>query len=407
MREFVIEPVRSKQAIVASLRGNWNYPTTVRFGPGRIAELPDACKSLGMQRPLLVTDAALAKLAMIDDAVAACRTAGLNCEVFSGVQANPVESNVTNGVTVYRRGSHDGVIAFGGGSALDTGKAVALMAGQTRPIWDFEDREDWYTRVNVAGMAPTVAVPTTAGTGSEVGRAAVITDLRDHTKKIIFHPKMLAAVVIADPELTLGLPPNVTAAVGMDALSHNLEAYCSPSYHPLAEGIALEGMRLIHDWLPAAVQDGGDIEARSHMMAASLMGATAFQKGLGAMHSLSHPCSANLNTHHGLTNAVVMPYVLSWNRPALGAKMQRLAACLSLRQHSFEGVLEWIMELRKTIGVPDTLAELGVRPEHAQAFARQAFDDPSTGGNPVPVSVADFAQLYRNCIEGRLHAAAG
>lgn len=391
---------------MASLRGNWNYPTSVRFGPGRIAELADACRSLGMKRPLLVTDPALAKMSMIEGAVASCRAAGLGCEVFSDVQANPVESNVTNGVNAYRRSSHDGVIAFGGGSALDTGKAVALMVGQTRPMWDFEDREDWYTRVNVAGMAPTVAVPTTSGTGSEVGRAAVITDTRDHTKKIIFHPKMLPAVVIADPELTLGLPPNVTAAVGMDALSHNLEAYCSPSYHPLAEGIALEGMRLIHDWLATAVKDGSDLEARAQMMAASLMGATAFQKGLGAMHSLSHPCSANLNTHHGLTNAVVMPYVLSWNRPALGAKMQRLAAYLNLKEHSFNGVLDWILTLRKTIGVPDTLAELGVEPEHAHRFAQQAFDDPSTGGNPVPVTVADFAQLYRNCIEGRLHASA-
>jgi len=406
MREFVIKPVRSRENIVAALRGNWNYPTAVRFGPGRIAELPDACKSLGLKRPLLVTDPALAKLPMIADALAACRAAGLDCAVFSEVQANPVESNVTNGVAAYRARSADGVIAFGGGSALDTGKAVALMVGQTRPIWDFEDREDWYTRVNMAGMAPTIAVPTTSGTGSEVGRASVITDTRDHTKKIIFHPRMLPAMVIADPELTLGLPAQVTAAVGMDALSHNLEAYCSPSYHPLAEGIALEGMRLIHDWLPVAVKDGSDIEARSHMMAASLMGATAFQKGLGAMHSLSHPCSANLNTHHGLTNAVVMPYVLAWNRPALSEKMQRLAAYLNLRQHSFDGVLSWIMELRKTIGVPETLAKLGVTMEHVPGFARQAFEDPSTGGNPLPMTVEDFAQLYRNCIEGKLHATA-
>jgi alcohol dehydrogenase class IV len=215
------------------LRGNWNYPTAVRFGAGRIAELPDVCKALGITRPLLVTDALLARLPMIEHAVASCRSEGLACEVFSDVQTNPVESNVTNGVTAFRRGSHDGVIAFGGGSALDTGKAVALMVGQTRPMWDFEDREDWHTRVNIAGMAPVVAVPTTAGTGSEVGRAAVITDTRDRTKKIIFHPKMLPAVVIADPQLTLGLPANVTAAVGMDALSHNLEAYCSPSYHAL------------------------------------------------------------------------------------------------------------------------------------------------------------------------------
>jgi alcohol dehydrogenase class IV len=405
MREFEIKPLHSKETIMATLRGNWNYPTAVRFGAGRIGELPDACKSLGMKRPLLVTDPALAKLPMIAAAVAACNAAGLGCAVFSDLQANPVESNVTNGVTAYRRGSHDGVIAFGGGSAIDTGKAVALMVGQTRPLWDFEDREDWFTRVDVAGMAPVVAVPTTSGTGSEVGRASVITDTRNHTKKIIFHPRMLPAVVIADPELTLGLPAQVTAAVGMDALSHNLEAYCAPGFHPLAEGVALEGMRLVHDWLPTAVKNGADLEARSYMMAASLMGATAFQKGLGAMHSLSHPCSANLNTHHGLTNAVVMPYVLAWNRAVLSEKMQRLAAFLNLRQHSFDGVLDWIMELRKTVGVPETLAELGVTSEHAEVFSQQAFDDPSTGGNPMPITAAGFAQLYRNCIEGKLHAA--
>jgi alcohol dehydrogenase class IV len=391
---------------MSTLRGNWNYPTSIRFGAGRIAELPDACKTLGMKRPLLVTDPSLAALPMIASAVASCKDAGLACAVYCDIQANPIEENVTRGVAVYRGGGHDGVIAFGGGSALDSGKAIALMVGQSRPIWDFEDREDWYTRVNVAGMAPTIGVPTTAGTGSEVGRASVITDVRDHTKKIIFHPKMQPALVIADPELTLGLPPHVTAAVGMDALSHNLEAYCAPFYHPMAEGIALEGMRLIKDWLTVAVHDGRNIEARSHMMAASSMGATAFQKGLGAMHSLSHPCSANLNTHHGLTNAVVMPYVLAWNRAALEDKSVRLAAFLGLRKHSFDAVLDWVLELRNAIGVPNTLAELGVSDEHAQAFSQQAYDDPSTGGNPVPMTVETFATLYRNCIEGRLNAAA-
>jgi alcohol dehydrogenase class IV len=385
-----------------SLRANWNYPTAIRFGAGRIAELPDACKSLGIERPLLVTDPALAALPMIASALAACRGAGLACERFSDVQANPTEANVTNGVDAYRAGRHDGVIAFGGGSALDTGKAIALMVGQERPIWDFEDREDWSTRVHVAGMAKVIAVPTTSGTGSEVGRAAVITDIRDHSKRIIFHPRMQPVLVIADPELTLGLPPHITAATGMDALSHNLEAYCSPTYHPMAEGIALEGMRLIKDWLPLAVRDGADLEARSHMMVASTMGATAFQKGLGAMHSLSHPCSANLNTHHGLTNAVVMPYVLAWNRRALEQKMVRLGAFLGLREHSFDGVLEWVIELRRTIGVPHTLAELGVTDQHALAFSQQAFDDPSTGGNPLPMTAADFTALYRNCIRGVL-----
>ena len=387
---------------MTNLRGNWNYPTAIRFGAGRIAELPDACRTLGIERPLLVTDPGLAGLPMIARAVQACREAGLAIGVFSEVKANPVEDNVVTGVTTYRNGKHDGVIAFGGGSALDTGKAIALMVGQSRPIWDFEDREDWYTRVNVAGMAPTIGVPTTAGTGSEVGRASVITDLRDHTKKIIFHPKMQPALVIADPELTLGLPPHITAAVGMDALSHNIEAYCSPFYHPMAEGIALEGMRLIKEWLPIAVREGSNIEARAHMMVASTMGATAFQKGLGAMHSLSHPCSAHLNTHHGLTNAVVMPYVLAWNRSALDAKMSRLAAFLGLPHASFDGVLDWIVDLRRTIGVPHTLAELGVQEAHADAFAPQAFDDPSTSGNPLPMSREDFAQLYRRCIRGEL-----
>jgi alcohol dehydrogenase class IV len=389
-----------------TLRGNWNYPTSVRFGPGRIAELPDACKTLGIERPLLVTDPGRAALPMIANALESCRRAGLACAVYSDVKANPVEANVTSGVATYRHGGHDGVIAFGGGSALDAGKAIALMAGQTRPIWDFEDREDWYTRVNVAGIAPTIGVPTTSGTGSEVGRAAVITDVRDHTKKIIFHPRMQPQIVIADPELTSGLPPHVTAAVGMDALSHNLEAFCAPFFHPMADGIAIEGMRLIKEWLPIAVANGSNIEARAHMMVASAMGATAFQKGLGAMHSLSHPCSANLNTHHGLTNGVVMPYVLAWNRSALEDKLSRLAAYLGLSP-SFDTVLDWIIELRARIGIPKTLAELGVRPEHAERFSRQAFDDPSTGGNPIAMTPEAFATLYRNCIEGRLDPARG
>ncbi len=387
------------------LRGNWNYPTNVRFGAGRIAELPEHCRSLGMRRPLLVTDAGLATLPMIANAVGSCRGAGLECAVFSDVQPNPVEANVTAGVEAYRKGGHDGVIAFGGGSALDTAKAVALMVGQKRPIWDFEDREDWYTRVDVAGMAPVVAVPTTAGTGSEVGRASVITDLRDHTKKIIFHPKMLPALVLEDPELTVGLPPKVTAAVGMDALSHCLEAYCASGFHPMAEGIAVEGMRLIKEYLPLAVADGADIEARANMLVASSMGATAFQKGLGAMHSLSHPCSANLGTHHGLTNAVVMPYVLVWNRDALDDKLTRLAAWLGLAEHSFAGILQWVLELRRQIGIPDTLAELGVTAAHAKPFAPQAFNDPSTGGNPLPMTEQGFEALYLRCIRGELRAA--
>ncbi|HYM35974.1 MAG TPA: iron-containing alcohol dehydrogenase [Steroidobacteraceae bacterium] len=387
---------------MTTLRGNWNYPTLIRFGAGRIAELPEACKSLGIKSPLLVTDPGLAKLPMIDAAVASCRTAGLRCEVFSDVQPNPVEANVTMGVAACKSNAHDGVVAFGGGSALDAGKAIALMVGQTRPLWDFEDREDWYMRVKVDGILPTIGVPTTSGTGSEVGRASVITDVRDHSKKIIFHPRMQPRLVIDDPELTVGLPPHITAAVGMDALSHNLEAYCAPFYHPMADGIALEGMRLIKEFLPRAVQNGRDIEARAQMLVASSMGATAFQKGLGAMHSLSHPCSAHFNTHHGLTNAVVMPYVLLWNRSALEEKFVRLAAYLNLPKPSFNAVFHWILDLRKTIGIPNTLIDIGVPKDAPDKLAQQAYDDPSTGGNPLPMKPADFAQLYRNCISGTM-----
>ena len=386
-----------------ALAGKWNYPTSIRFGVGKIRELPAACRELGMQRPLLVTDAGLAKLPVVTNTIALCKADGLGIAVFSDVQANPVEANVTSGVEAFRRGNHDGVVAFGGGSALDTGKAIALMVGQARPIWDFEDREDWYTRVNVAGMAPVVAVPTTAGTGSEVGRCSVLTDRRDHTKKLIFHPRLLPAIVIEDPELTVGLPPHITAAVGMDALSHNLEAYCAPAYHPMADGIALEGMRLIREWLPVAVKDGRNLEARAHMMIASTMGATAFQKGLGAMHSLSHPCGANLDTHHGLTNGVVMPYVLAFNRPAIEDKLTRLAAYLGLPKPTPAAVVDWVLELRRSIGIPHTLAEIGVKAEHAAAFAPMAEADPSTPSNPRPVAARELEQLYRNAIAGNLN----
>lgn len=389
----------------ARLTGNWNYPAPIRFGAGRIAELPDACRELGMSRPLLVTDPGLAELEMVTTTKQICDTAGLPCAVFSDVQGNPVEANVTAGVDALKAGDHDGVIAFGGGSALDAGKAVALMVGQSRPIWDFEDREDWYTRVNVAGMAPVVAVPTTSGTGSEVGRASVITDERDHTKKIIFHPNMLPGRIILDPELTVGLPAHITAAVGMDALSHNLEALCSPLYHPLAEGIAIEGIRLIHRWLPAACADGADVEARAHMQVASTMGATAFQKGLGAMHSLSHPCGAVLNTHHGLTNAVVMPYVLEFNRAEIEEKLGAMARYIGLADASFEGVLKWILGLREQIGIPQTLYDITVREEHVRQLAPMAEADPSSATNPVKLTVGNLEELFLSAIRGTMRCA--
>lgn len=385
-----------------ALRGNWNYPTAIRFGAGRIVELPEACRTLGMRHPLLVTDAGLAKLPMVAAAIENCRSAGLECGLFAEVRPNPVGQDVAAGVAAYRAGGHDGIIAFGGGSGLDAAKAVALMVGQTRPLFDFEDREAWSTRVDTGGMAPVVAVPTTSGTGSEVGRASVITDEADHTKKIIFHPKMMPGIVIADPELTLGLPAKITAAVGMDALSHSLEAFCSPFYHPIAQGVALESIRLVKDWLPVAVRDGSDLAARSHMMAASSMGATAFQKGLGAMHAMAHPCGAVFDTHHGLTIAVVMPYALAFNRPAIEEKLTALARYLDLPSPSFAAVLDWVLALRSEIGIPDRLDALGIGTDAVPQLAMMAARDPSCGGNPRPLDEANLAQLYRGAIAGDL-----
>lgn len=384
------------------LTANWNYPTAIRFGIGRLRELPDACKQLGMTRPLLVTDPGLAGLPMIALAKQDCDEAGLPCAIFSDVQGNPVAANVDAGLKVLREGGHDGVIAYGGGSALDAGKAIALMWKQTRPLFDFEDKADWWTRVDVDGMAPVVAVPTTSGTGSEVGRASVITDERTHTKKIIFHANMLPAIVISDPELTVGLPRHLSAAVGMDALSHNLEALCSPLHHPMADGIALEGMRLIRDWLPRVCEDGGDLEARAHMQVASTMGATAFQKGLGAMHSLSHPCGAVLNTHHGLTNAVVMPYVLAFNRAAIEDRMELLARYLGFANPGFDVIQDWVLKLRAGINIPNTLADLKVSEANAHTLAPMAAVDPTAATNPVPLNPENCEQLYLDAIHGRL-----
>lgn len=376
---------------------NWNYPTAIRFGAGRIAELGEACRSLGIERPLLVTDPALAKLPMVEAAVAAA-VAGLFCEIHP----NPIGADVEAGLAAWRRGGHDGVVAFGGGSALDVGKVIAFMSGQNRPLWDFEDKEDWWSRADPSGIAPVVAVPTTAGTGSEVGRAGVILDEAQGVKKIIFHPKMLPALVILDPELTLGLPPHVTAATGMDALSHCLEAYCAPGFHPMADGIAAEGMKLIAEWLPRAVEDGGDIEARGHMLVAASMGATAFQKGLGGMHALSHPIGALKGTHHGLTNAVLMPYMLAFNRSAIEERLARLAGYIGLEDASFQGFLDWIVELRQRLSIPHTLPELGVAEADVERIAIMAEADPSAGGNPLPFDSAAARSVLEAAMAGRV-----
>jgi alcohol dehydrogenase class IV len=383
------------------LRGNWNYPTAIRFGAGRIAELPEAVKSAGIKRPLLVTDPRLAAMPMVAGALDSLRVAGIPCAVFTEVRPNPVASNVEAGVKALREGGHDGVIAFGGGSALDVGKVIAFMAGQTRPMWDFEDVGDWWTRAEPSGMAPIVAVPTTAGTGSEVGRAGVITDETTHVKKVIFHPLMMPKITICDPQLTVGMPPVITAGTGMDALAHCLEAYCGPFYHPLADGIAVEGIRLVKESLARAVRDGQDIEARAHMMAAALMGATAFQKALGAIHALSHPVGALHDTHHGMTNAVFMPYVLVFNRPAIEEKIARLASYLGLSA-SFDAFLRFILDLREATGVPHTLQGLGVDASQLDRIAAMAHQDPTAGGNPVPLDERSARAIFIKALEGKL-----
>ncbi|NVK44218.1 MAG: iron-containing alcohol dehydrogenase [Oceanospirillaceae bacterium] len=385
-----------------NLRGDWHYPTRIRAGLGRIAELSDCCRSLGMTAPLLVTDPGLAALPMVADALARCRAAGLAAGLFSNVKGNPTGRNVRVGVNAYRGGGHDGVIAFGGGSALDVGKAVALMAGQTLDLWDLEDVGDNWTRADAAAIAPVVAVPTTAGTGSEVGRASVITDEERCVKTIIFHPEMLPSTVILDPALTVGLPPGITAATGMDALSHNLEALCSPSWHPMAEGIALEGMRLVREYLPRAYANGDDIEARGQMLVASTMGATAFQKGLGGMHALAHSLGALYDTHHGLLNAILMPYILSANRAAIQAPIGRAARYLALEQPGFEGFLDWVLSLRRELGIPHSLAEVGIDDAQLQRIGRMATQDPSASGNPIAFSAEQYSDIYGRAIRGEL-----
>ena len=384
------------------LSSNWNYPTSVRFGLGRITELAESCKSVGMKKPLLITDPGLAVLPMVADAIARNGAEGLPTGLFSNIKPNPVSRNVDDGVKAYLAGGHDGVIAWGGGSGMDAAKAVALMAGQSRSIWDFEDVDDNWLRVNTACVAPIVAVPTTSGTGSEVGRASVIANEETHTKKVIFHPTMLPKIVICDPKLLVSLPANLTAYTGMDALVHCFEAYCAPEYHPMAEGIALEGMRLVHDWLPAAFEDGSNIEARAQMMSAAAMGATAFQKGLGAIHSLSHPVGSVYDTHHGLTNAVFMPYVMNFNQSAIKDRMDLLARYLGLPGTGYSAIMDWVLELRHTFNIANTPHELGVEESRLNELSEMAANDPTAGGNPIPVGAADMKVMYEAAMAGKL-----
>tara|TARA_Y100001936_G_scaffold250361_1_gene302964 strand:+ start:173 stop:1333 length:1161 start_codon:yes stop_codon:yes gene_type:complete len=378
---------------------NWNYPTPIWFGINRIKEVQIACDNLNIKNPLIVTDPGILKTSIITKVISSLSN---ETNVYSDVQGNPTGENVQNGVNVFNKGNHDGVIAVGGGSGMDVGKGIAFMAGQTRPIWDFEDVGDYWTRANSDKIYPVIAIPTTAGTGSETGRAGVFTNEETHEKKIIFHPKMMPAIVILDPDLTIELPPSLTAFTGMDVLAHCLEAYSSNFFHPLSQGIALEGIFIVKNYLVRAYKNGKDMEARAHMLAGSSMGSTAFQKGLGAIHSLSHPVGAIYNSHHGLTNAVFMPYVLERNREAIEEKIIRIAKYLSLENSTFEGFIKWILELRKELQIPHTLKELINDDSKLEKMSELALKDPSTGGNPIPLSQKDFLELYKNSYDGKL-----
>ena len=376
---------------------NWNYPTNVWFGVDRSKEIQEACDTLGIKNPLIVTDPGLLQTSIIDEINSGLSS---NSQIYSDVQGNPTGSNVTNGVKVFLEGNHDGVIAIGGGSGMDAGKGIAFLAHQSKPLWDFEDIGDWWTRADSSVIKPIIAIPTTAGTGSEVGRAAVFLNEENHKKKIIFHPKMLPQIAILDPSLTLNLPKSITAGTGMDALAHCIEAYSSPFYHPMAEGTALEGLRLVKENIQEVYHNGNNVEARSHMLVASMMGAAAFQKGLGAIHSVTHPVNSLYKTHHGTTNGTVMPFVLNYNRSTIEEKFTRLANFLDIK-NGFEGIVEWIIELKKEMEIPETLKDMGVNEGDEIKLAPLAQEDPSTGANPLEMTVERFQELILNCISGK------
>ena len=381
---------------------NWNYPTTIWLGKDRVNDIELACAQLKIKNPLFVTDKDLSNLEIVKNLINKVRNKFNNLSIFTNFSGNPIGENVDEGVSVFKQNKCDGVIAFGGGSGLDVGKAIAFMSGQTRPIWDFEDIGDYWTRANTESIAPIIAVPTTAGTGSETGRASAIINKETGIKKIIFHPKILPSIVILDPKLTLDLSPRLTAATGMDALAHNLEAFCAPSYHPMASGIAIEGMRLIKKSLLNVYKNGKDINARQDLLVAASMGSTAFQKGLGAIHSLSHPINAQFNVHHGLSNAIFMPYVLTFNKKEIETKIISICDYLNLEKN-FKSFLNWILDLRENLNIPHKLSDvMDCSNLNLDELAKMAFDDPSTGGNPKKLKVEDLKILYKHSISGEL-----
>jgi len=394
---------------------NWGYPNTVWFGNGRITDLPKACKILNIKKPLLVTDKDLAKTTMVLSAIEVNKKNSLPTEIFSDLKGNPLGSYVQNGVEKFKNGNHDGIIAFGGGSSLDVGKSILLQASLNRPLWDFTDGGSFWKEnsfgksmainkiSNPDNIKPFIAIPTTAGTGSETSRAAAIINDETKIKKIVFHPKMLPTLTILDPELTTGMPPFLTAATGMDALAHNLEAYCAPGYHPMADGIALEGMWLIKKWLTVAVEQGENLEARGHMLTASCMGATAFQKGLGAIHSLSHPVNSLFNVHHGLSNGIFMPYVLTFNRSTIEKKIIKACEYLEIKNKSFNGFIDWILALREKTKIPHKISDTtNISDKDIEKLSPMALADPCTPGNPKKLNLEDFINMYSNSINGKL-----
>ena len=382
---------------------NWNYPTTMWVGEYRINDIAEACKILNIKKPLMVTDKGLSNSEIVENTISILKDDNVQVELFSDVVGNPTGTNVNDGVKSYKDNQCDGVIAFGGGSGLDVGKAIAFMSGQNLPIWHFEDVGDNWIKANSDQIAPIIAVPTTAGTGSETGRASVILNEDTGVKKIIFHPKFLPSIVILDPTLTVGLPPKITAATGMDALAHNLEAYCAPGYHPMADGIALEGMSLVNKWLPEAVNNGSNLEARMNMLTAASMGSTAFQKGLGAIHSLSHPVNALNNIHHGLSNAIFMPYVLTFNKDVIEKKVIKICKYLELQDQSFNGFINWVLDLRKKLDMPHTLSEvIDEKDLQLDRLSKMALEDPSTSGNPKELTENDMKSMYLHSMEGKL-----
>jgi len=384
------------------MKTNWNYPTSMWVGENRIKDLPEACKNLNISSPLFVTDKDLINLDMTKNIIFEVRKKFNTLFIFSNFSGNPIGENVEEGVFEFKKNKCDGVIAFGGGSGLDVGKAIAFMSGQTRPIWDFEDVGDYWKRANEKNIAPIIAIPTTAGTGSETGRASAIINKESGVKKIIFHPKLLPSIVILDPVLTVDLSSRLTAATGMDALAHNLEAFCAPGFHPMADGIALEGMRLIKKSLLIAVKNGNDLNARLDLLVAASMGSTAFQKGLGAIHSLSHPVNAQFDIHHGLSNAIFMPYVITFNKSLVENRITSICDYLNLDKN-FESFLNWILDLRKKLNIPHKLSDvMDTKKINLNKLSKMAFEDPSTQTNPKKMTIDDMKILYEHSISGKL-----